>query len=332
MLRSLFTGISGLTAHQQMLDVTANNIANINTVGYKSSRTAFQDTLSETMQGAAAPRNDAITGDAITGGTNAIQIGLGVKLAGTAMDMGQGSNQATGVGTDLMINGDGMFVVQKGGTTMYTRAGGFHLDSTGQLVTADGAIVAGATTQWDDTIGPNTGVIDPGELTITQPPPGTDPTTLDLSALLNGYVKSGGTTTVPDGTPITDGTTVPAGATIGSFVSYTIDSSGSVNAVTDEGAIVTLGQITMANFPNPMGLEKAGNSQYVQTAGSGEPAFGAPGTEGNGDISAGYLEMSNVDLAAELTNLIIAERGFQANSKSVTTSDSILQTLVNLKR
>lgn len=284
MLRALFTGISGLTAHQQMLDVTANNIANVNTTGFKSSRTVFQDTLSQTVQGAAGARTAPVQ----TGGTNSIQIGLGVKLAGTEMNMGQGANQATGVGTDLMIAGDGFFAVQKAGQVTYTRSGAFHLDTEGHLVTSDGAIVLGLN--------------GPGATAADNP--------LDLKKLIDGSNGS-------DGKP---------------YVSYNIGPDGVVNGVTQGGAIDALGTVALATFPNPNGLQKVGDSQYATSPSSGAPIIGAPGDGAHGQLNAGYLEMSNVDLSAELTNLIIAQRGFQANSKSVTTADQILQTLVTLKQ
>ena len=300
MLRSLFTGISGLTAHQQMLDVTANNIANVNTTGFKASRTVFQDTLSQTIQGAAA-------GTVATGGTNSEQIGLGVKLGGTELNMTQGSNQSTGVGTDLMINGDGFFIVQKNGQNIYTRAGGLHLDNLGHLVTPDGAIVQG--------------FADP----LPTPPAALPaPSALDLSALMNGYDKA-------TGNPVTGD---PSTATKGdaAYVSYTIDANGAVNAVQEDGKIKVLGHIAMATFANPNGLQKIGSTEFGESPSSGAINVGTPGDGSHGSISAGYLEMSNVDLSAELTNLIIAQRGFQANSKTVTTADQILQTLVSLKQ
>lgn len=313
MLRSLFTGISGLSAHQQMLDVTANNIANVNTTGFKSSRAAFQDTLSQTMQGASGSRSDG-TGP-LTGGTNAIQIGLGVKLAGTEMNMGQGANQATGVGTDLMIAGDGFFTVMKNGAVSYTRSGAFHLDADGHLTTPDGSLVAGVGATY--AAGPP-----PTSTLAAQPVYGTtDPAAIDLSPLFNGYDATSG--------PIYAG---GGGTKAGSYVSYTIDSAGKINAVRDTGQIDVLGQITMSTFANPNGLTKIGNTQFSASASSGTPTFGGPGDSGMGEINAGYLEMSNVDLSAELTNLIIAQRGFQANSKTVTTADQILQTLVSLKQ
>ncbi len=266
MLRSLFSAISGLGAHQQMLDVTAANIANVNTTGYKSNSTTFEETLSQNLAGAGVPT-------ATQGGTTPEQIGLGVQLAGTNTNMGQGSSQATGVSTDLLINGDGFFVVANKGTIEYTRAGAFSLDSAGHLVQPDGSIAQSAA-------GGN----------------------LDLSAL-----------------------------TTGTYVSWSIANNGDVNAVDSAGVTTKLGTLPLATFTNPQGLSRVGDTMYQATANSGAAQLGAPGTGDRGNLSAGYLEMSNVDLSTELTNLIIAERGFQANSRVVTTSDEVLQTLVNMK-
>ncbi|WP_113990597.1 flagellar hook-basal body complex protein, partial [Arthrobacter sp. Hiyo1] len=118
MLRSLYSGISGLRAHQAMLDVTGNNIANVNTAGFKASSTQFQDTLSQMTQGAGAPQAE-------TGGTNPAQIGLGVRVAGVSTNFSQGSSQNTGRATDMMISGDGFFITSKAGQQLYTRAGAF---------------------------------------------------------------------------------------------------------------------------------------------------------------------------------------------------------------
>lgn len=134
MLRSLYSGISGLRAHQTMLDVTGNNIANVNTTGFKSSSAQFQDTLSQMAQGAAAPQGDS-------GGSNPAQVGLGVRVAGVSTNFGQGSSQSTGRGTDLMISGEGFFVTEKGTRQFYTRAGNFQLDAGGRLVSPDGGIL-----------------------------------------------------------------------------------------------------------------------------------------------------------------------------------------------
>src|SRR5664279_3733956 len=118
MLRSLFSGISGLRAHQTMLDVTGNNIANVNTVGLKSSSTQFQDTLSQVLSNAGAAQNGV-------GGTNPAQVGLGVRVAGITTNFTQGAAQLTNNSTDMMISGDGFFVVNKGGQEYYSRAGAF---------------------------------------------------------------------------------------------------------------------------------------------------------------------------------------------------------------
>src|SRR6185437_8280574 len=142
MLRSLFSGISGLRAHQQMMDVTGNNIANVNTAGYKSSQSIFEDTLSQMMKSAGAPQ-------AGNGGTNPAQVGLGVRSAGISTNFSQGATQATGKTTDLMINGDGFFVVRNGAENLYTRAGSFSFDANGSLVNPDGMTVQG----WNATNG-----------------------------------------------------------------------------------------------------------------------------------------------------------------------------------
>src|SRR3712207_716072 len=150
MLRSLFAGISGLRANQTMLDVTGNNIANANTIGYKSSGALFQDTLSQMLTGASANNADR-------GGTNPVQIGLGVQLAATRNNLIQGSAQTTGKQTDLMIQGDGMFVTLRGAEYLYTRAGAFDFDLTATMVTPTGARVQGW--QIDQTTGDPTGAL-----------------------------------------------------------------------------------------------------------------------------------------------------------------------------
>jgi flagellar hook protein FlgE len=269
MLRSMFTAISGLDAQQQMLDVTANNIANSNTTGFKSSSTEFESALSQTLSsGGSSLTNNAV------GGTNPTQIGLGVRLASTNQDFTEGSAQATGVPSNLMINGDGFFMVSRGGQTYYTRAGGFTLDGAGHLVNTDGAEV-------EDTTG----------------------TPLDLSALNTG-----------------------------NYVSYSIDQNGNVNAVDSSGNSTLLGQIGLATFANPDGLVAVGDTEWSASTSSGAAQMGAPNSGSLGSLSSGYVEMSNTDLSTELTNLIVAERGFQADSKVISTSDDVLQTLVNMSQ
>ena len=289
MLRSLFAGISGLRVNQTMLDVTGNNIANANTTGFKSSTTVFQDTLSQMMTGGTAA-------NAERGGTNPVQIGLGVQIATTSTNFNQGSAQMTGRGTDLMLQGDGFFVVQRGNEQMYTRAGAFTFDETGTLVTNSGARVQGY--GLDATGAPDyaAGLID---------------ITLDTAVL-------------PTLTP-------PVGAGT-ALTSYTFGSDGMLRGVFSDGIQRDMAQLASAGFANVMGLEKIGETAYRASANSGAVQLGVPGQDGAGTIIAGALEMSNVELAAEFTNLILAQRGFQASSRVITTSDQVLEELVNIKR
>lgn len=283
MLRSLFSAISGLRANQTMLDVTGNNIANANTVGFKSSNVVFQDTLSQMLTAAGAPAG-------VNGGTNPIQVGLGVQVGGITTNFNQGSAQVTGRATNLMISGDGFFVVSRGGEDMYTRAGAFNFDSSGKLVTVDGDVVQGYAAAADGTI------------TATGAP-----TNIEIPDMVN------------------ESATNP-------MRSYNIGSDGIVTGIYADGTKKPLFQIAIANFANPEGLEKVGDTSFRESTNSGTVQLGAPGTGRRGDLIGGSLEMSNVDLAQEFTNLIIAQRGFQATSRVITTSDQVLEELVNIKR
>jgi flagellar hook protein FlgE len=275
MLRSLYAGVSGLRTHQQMMDVTGNNIANVSTSGFKSSATVFQDTLSQTLAGAAAPTTAGTVPP--FGGTNPAQIGLGVRMAGISTNLAQGSSQLTGRATDIAVQGDGYFVIQTGNENLYTRAGSFNLDARGQLVTPSGGLVMS---------------------TENQP----------ISVPVDGSIES-----------------------------FTIAPDGKVTGVRSDGSgLQELGQIQLATFANPAGLAKVGGSLLRATVNSGPVIAGenpgVPGADGRGLMAVGVLEMSNVDLAQEFTNLIVAQRGFQANSRIITASDEVLQDLVNLKR
>jgi flagellar hook protein FlgE len=280
----MYAGVSGLRTHQQMMDVTGNNIANVSTTGFKSSATVFQDTLSQTIAGAAAPTGDGTVPP--FGGTNPAQIGLGVRLGGISTNLAQGSSQLTGRATDIAVQGDGYFVIQTGNEALYTRAGSFSLDARGQLTTPAGGLVLGIA------------------LPTATPP-----------------VAAGPITVPPNG----------------EFESFTIAPDGKVNGVRSDGSgVQLLGQIQIATFANPAGLAKVGGSLLRATVNSGPVIAGAtpgvPGADGRGLLAVGVLEMSNVDLAQEFTNLIVAQRGFQANSRIITASDEVLQELVNLKR
>ena len=401
MLRSLFSGISGLRAHQTMLDVTGNNIANVNTAGFKSSQVQFQDTLSQVLNNAGAAQPGI-------GGTNPAQVGLGVKVAGVTTNFQQGASQLTNRQTDMMISGDGFFVVDKGGEQLYSRAGAFSFDAMGQLVTPDGGLVQGWAADGAGNIDLNSplttlrlpvstlmgaeatqGSVFEGNLpydaatgtTLNRQVDVFDgsgaPHTLNMAftRTATGWDLSAavaGTSSTQTGTVTfnTDGSlntlTFPAipgdaavgtqaitvdlstltgfsgletiaaasqdGRAAGGLQSFAINSDGTLLGSFSNGLKQAIGRVALGNFGNPSGLEKSGSSLYRPTVNSGDAQVGAAGSGGRGMLSGGSLEMSNVDLSAEFTNLIVAQRGFQANSRVITTSDEVLQELVNLKR
>jgi flagellar hook protein FlgE len=282
-----------------MMDVTANNIANVNTVGYKSERASFASMLSQTVRGASSPQAGGL------GGTNPTQVGLGVALQGIQSLMTQGSLQTTGQWNDLAIQGDGYFIVSQskptGGAptdTEFTRAGNFTTDVNGDLVTQGGQYVLGSS------------------LAAAGPPPTFN---ADLGAI-----------------------NIPIDAQ-----SVAIGNDGVVSYTNAAGTQIA-GQVQVAKFTNPGGLSRLSDNMYGvsnnsgtfdptnqndgATPTAGTASWGAPSLNGRGAISSGTLEMSNVDLAQEFTSMIVAERGFQANARTITTSDSMLEELVNLKR
>ena len=390
MLRSLYSGISGLRSHQTMLDVTGNNIANVNTTAFKSSATQFQDTLSQLTQGAGGPQTQI-------GGTNPAQVGLGVRVAGISTNFSQGSAQSTGRATDIMISGDGFFVTKTGTQTLYTRAGSFDFDGAGRLVSPDGAIVQGYTVvngvvsdggptsditlplgvvapaasttsatvsgnlPSDAAAGPplvrdvqvydNTGTARTVSLSFTKTAAGWDVEGTDPNGppgfasltFVGGKQTSAGTMTIGgitvDMSKLTGfaGLTTVAvsnqdGRAAGTLKSYTLSKDGTLVGSFSNGASQAIGRVVLATFSNPGGLEKAGSSGYKSTFNSGNATIGTPGSGSLGSLQAGALEMSNVDLSQEFTNLIVAQRGFQANARIITTSDEVLQELTNLKR
>lgn len=296
MLRSLYSGIGGMNNFQNKLDVIGNNISNVNTSGFKKGRTTFNDLVSQQMQGAGAAGNGR-------GGTNPQQIGLGGGMSTIDTINTQGSLQSTGRDLDMAISGDGYFVVQEGEELFYTRAGSFYLDSEGRLVNGDGLSVLGLGAENVEN------VLENGEI-----PQG------DLEELF-----------------------IPAGETgdffgfegeLGeaSLQSFNVAPSGEINGVFSNGETAVIGLLSMANFANPGGLNKAGNNTYGVSANSGDPQIGIAGSQGKGNLVGATLEMSNVDLSGEFAEMIVAQRGFQANTRMITTSDEILQELVNLKR
>jgi flagellar hook protein FlgE len=277
----MFAAISGLKQHQVMLDVTANDISNVNTIGYKSSRVTFQDSLTQMQRGAAGP-----TGS--NGGSNAAQVGLGVGLGSVDNLMTGGAVQTTGNPLDVAIQGDGFFQIGEGAPdptlannpippTAYTRAGNFSINADGFLITQTGQYVL-------------------------------------------GYQDPGGTTETA--------IHIPSGAT-----GVAIDQSGGVSYIDEATQTrVTPYRLTLATFSNSAGLEREGGNRWITSANSGPKTVNTPGQGGLGVTTAGAVEMSNVDLAQTFTNMITAQRGFQANSRVISTADEMLQDLVNLKR
>ncbi|HVJ49566.1 flagellar hook-basal body complex protein [Desulfitobacterium sp.] len=271
MMRSLYSAISGLKNHQTKMDVIGNNIANVNTTGFKKSRVTFSTMLSQTMKGASTPTAGT------AGGTNPMQVGLGSSLASIDQIMTDGSQQTTGNPSDLKIAGPGFFTLKTtAGETVYSRSGAFNKDALGQLVDpASGALVL-------DSAG-NTITIDPATYGSYDIAP---------TGVVTGYKLT-------DGTPVTIG----AG-------------------------------IQIATFPNPAGLTSIGGSFYKVSNNSGAATSyggGTPYPSGT-SLVTGALEMSNVDLSQEFTDMITAQRGFQANSRVITVSDTMLQELIDLKR
>ena len=285
MLRSLFSAISGLRANQFMLDVTGNNIANANTVGYKASNVVFQDTLSPDAH-RRLPRRPATRG-----GTNPIQVGLGVQVGGVTTNFGQGSAQVTGKRhqpDDLR---------RRAVRRQPQRREPLHPRGRVQL--------------------------------RQQRQPG-HPRRRHRAGLRRGRRRRDRRVTGPPSS-----ISIPDLAdenAANPLTSYNIGTDGVITGIYADGTKTPLFQIALANFANPEGLDKVGDTAYRSSTNSGAVQFGAPGTGRRGALTGGQLEMSNVDLAQEFTNLIIAQRGFQATSRVITTSDQVLEELVNIKR
>jgi flagellar hook protein FlgE len=288
MLRSLTSAISGLQAFQQSMDVIGNNVANVNTTGFKGARMDLADSFSQTLRNASA-------GTGGNSGTPGMQIGLGVVVDAITNIFGQGALARTGVSTDLALTGPGFFVVRDAisNTTFVTRAGDFHVDEQNYLVTNSGMRVQGYS---------DAGLTTLGDIRID-------------------------TTGMP-------ATSNPAPTK----VSFAIGTDGKINVNLSDGTQFVRGQVLTQNFINPNGLMKEGNNLYSgigaagPLGGAANPTPAPPGSNGMGTIQAGALELSNVDLASEFTNLITTQRAYQANARVITTSDELLQELVNLKR
>jgi flagellar hook protein FlgE len=425
----MFSGVSGLRVHQTKMDVIANNISNVNTTAYKSSRATFSEVFSQTLSGASAP-NDFTK----RGGINPMQIGLGVNLASIDKSMTNGAAQRTDNPLDLMIQGDGFFIMADGSGTYFTRAGSFTEDMDGFL-SQNGMKLMGWDAQFDPQIkefaierGSTVPLQISGSKEYMLPAittqvnfsgninPNTDPVvrrtmsfydsvgtkylldvTMEFQSTpqLNGsqwtltfgdeiYVNGDRSKPVAIGPPtavvidfdangvysstqnmavnIVPSANLSPGATIGGnggqidlnfsdlfqFVNentnaialnkdgnppghlsgLSVGGDGKITGRYSNGTTRLLGQVPLAKFKNPEGLEKMGQNLFSTTPNSG--GFDGVGTDG--EMQGGVLEMSNVDLSQEFTEMITTQRGFQANSRVITTSDDMLQELVNLKR
>mgnify|MGYP000982848484 CR=1 FL=1 len=463
MMRSLFSGVSGMQNHQTRMDVIGNNVANVNTTGFKRGRVNFQDLISQQLSGAAKPTEEI-------GGVNPKEVGLGMMVASIDTIFTQGALQTTGVNTDLAIQGNGFFVLKSGEKSFYTRAGAFGIDRDGTLVNpangmrvqgwmaqeTDGFRLINTSGQTEDLIIPIGQKIDakattsvnyacnldkrlpelpenanraqilqstwstefkvydsfgethelqidftrvPGEQNAWQATVNVDPANAEATETRtgvgttdgtgntfivrfdnNGHLASvtdtAGNVTAPAGqvlmqvsfnviganpaeggeatrqtfdinlgeigtskntiTQFSDKSTTKAyeqdGYNMGYLENFRIDQSGIITGVYSNGVRQEIGQIAMASFANQGGLEKAGENTFIQSNNSGVANISVSGTVGKGKLIGGTLEMSNVDLADQFVDMIVTQKGFQAGAKTIQTSDTMLETVLNLKR
>ena len=343
MLRSLYSGISGMKVNQTKLDVIGNNLANVSTTAFKGSRVNFSTTISQTL-GSASAASDSL------GGVNGKQVGLGAQIASIDKIMSQGSMQATSRSLDVAVDGSGYFMVAAGpeltggtndkitiddngidampanSSVAYTRDGSFVLDNEGNLLTSKGYRVLGFAMKTNDNNNNNGDNIRP------------DGTVL--------YVESNNNTVsvdnqlvslkIPDKVLKDNGN---GGTTPVAVKSFNISADGLITGVLETGEITALGQIAMSSFKNEVGLTDIGNNMYEPSGSSGAAIISSGknsptnrNSSGYGDILQGYLEMSGVDMAEQFTDMIVATKAFQAAGKTITTGDEILSEIINLKR
>lgn len=330
MIRGMYAGISGMKSQQNKLDVIGNNLANVGTTGFKSSRIVFKDMLYQNSSNAVGPSTNL-------GGSNAKQVGLGATVGSIDRIMNQGMMQPTGRPLDLAIDGETFFMVSKGTTAhkgteitlkqggeidnaggrevFFTRDGSLTLDSDGYLVTTTGERVLG----YSITDGKIDGMDQNGKINFID----SESQTLEAEDGLK-------TLRIPE--------EVEENGNKKKVLSYSIAKDGLITGVVEGGKVAVLGQVATAIFQNPEGLESVGNNMYLNSANSGAAVVStgigaqAPDIRPGGEILQGMLEMSNVDIAEQFTDLIVTSRAFQASSKIISTSDEILQEVVNLKR
>lgn len=308
MIRSMFSGVSGLRAHQAKMDTIGNNVANVNTFGYKASRATFQDSIYQTMS-ASSDGGDTF------GGKNASQVGYGSKIASIDLMFSQGSYAPTDSPTDCMIDGGGFFIVgdktqtgitpdattgvvgtDKMGGVSLSRLGDFKFDGDGYLVDSNGYVVYGLLKAGDTELKPirihsTAGVNQGQEITNKDPRANVNSIRIDASGAIIGIEEKAGAS-----------------------------------------ASVEIGRIRLANMTNPNGLEKSKGPYYKAVSNIGTMVVAAPGDRGTGQVMSNGLEMANVDLAKEFSEMITTQRGFQANTRIITVSDEMLQELLSMKR
>lgn len=279
MMKALYSGVSGLKSHQTKMDVIGNNIANVNTYGFKSQRATFRDVYYQTMR---SPSE----GSTERGGTNASQVGYGTQVGSIDTIHSMTGYSPTDKETDLYINGEGYFVVEDANNDrFFTRLGALEFDAVGNLVDSSGTQVCG----WNEGDTPSDTAVE--KITVE-----------NYNNYKNITVNANGTITAVDKT------------------------------ITTGDPIKTIGQIAVANVPNQNALVMEGNSYYSAGNNTGTITYEIAGTKGTGAIGTNGLEMSNVDLAKEFSDMIITQRGFQANTKIISVVDQMLEELVNLKR
>ncbi len=310
MLRSMYAGVSGMRSYQTKMDVIGNNIANVSTNAFKAGSVQFRDLLSETIS---YGQQALATG---LGGTNPQQVGLGVSVGRIDTIMTNGALQPTGRELDFALEGAGFFLVSEqpnptDDQLRFSRDGSFVRDAEGNLTTGNGYRVVGL--MYNTT--------DPG---ASQPDQG------DLYNTSSGLPDESATTYPRRGLIVPE--TIDDGGTIYDLETFSVDGAGYIRARYSDGETYILGRLEVARFPNPGGLLKLGSNTYGESVNSGAPIAGTAGTPGYGTIRSGFTEMSNVDLANEFTEMIITSRAYQANSRIITTSDEMLQELINLKR
>lgn len=410
---AMYSGVSGIMTLGNAMNVTGDNIANVNTVGYKGSRTAFSDILS----------------NSISNGSTTMQMGRGTFLSGVTPSWAQGSFESTANATDMAIQGSGFFVVkdQAKNASYFTRAGQFSLNNQGQLVNGSDMVVQGyrvtstvngvvntagqisniniggvqsvpkATTQfriganlnasasagatfstsfdvynnlggrvtltyaftksavtpltWNYTVAASSGTISAGgagtmtfnsagqmvtpaaspTLSISGFPTGAAPLSMTW-ALYNPATTAlyGDITSYSAGSTTTS--IIQDGYSTGTLKGLSVDGKGVISGLFSNGQTQALYQLAMADFPSPWGLSRQGGSLYAESMQSGQPLYGTAGAGGLGTILGSSLELSNVDLASEFVKMIQNQRGYQANSRIITTVDEMMTEAVNLKR